>query len=192
MHIPFQNYIAYKPFKGLHDLYKGEYTLDKSQIEVIESLTIGDIYTDLSDSIKVILIQQIDGVFRKTDKEKAKIINPEVEVKVTPKVNTIMFPCTEEFAQSCDRQLLLKFLEKWSQEYDEQQGLYKLMKFQYTQGESPSFVIDSQNISFGGLSLMKLNHKKANKYGRPKIIPAHKIENRFESNCTPDFYIDIG
>ncbi|KAI7876156.1 uncharacterized protein EV154DRAFT_68450 [Mucor mucedo] len=163
MHIPFQKYFAYKPFKGLRDLYKGEYNLDTSEIKVIELITIGDIYTDLSDIIKAIFLQQMDPMFQDTSKGTEKIISTETKVKVSPKVNTIMFPCTENFSQSSDRQILLKFLEKWSEEYDEQQGL----------------------------SLMKKQIKSANKFRDPKVISASAEKRSFDFYYSPSYFINV-
>ncbi|KAG2211006.1 hypothetical protein INT47_000166 [Mucor saturninus] len=113
MHIPFQRYFAYKPFRGLRDLYKGEYNLDTSEIKTSQVISASaekrsfDFYNSPSYFINVdITLTTVDFLILYEEEGNVDIIGTEIEQWLDMSVKGNWIQKNVAYAISVDKWLL--------------------------------------------------------------------------------------
>lgn len=158
----------------LQDLYDEKYGLKNEEIEYIQSITIKDIYQDLTDAVESVFVNQMALFFKNTSKNKLKMM---------------MIVYTQIIYEQYDKIFLLKCIEKFSSIYGEHQNLY------ISHGHdsySSIFATGMQRIQ-GSLGVIKKKIRESIKYADPKIIPTIvkkkvQIDDTFESH----YFVHLG
>ncbi|KAG2201453.1 hypothetical protein INT47_001502 [Mucor saturninus] len=170
MNIDFQMFLNYQPFEELEDLIYGNFNLSQTEIENIESITVNDMYEELSHCVKIDFMNQISDLLTDTD-----------GIKVSE-----LFICFSEEFVDIDNFVLLKLIEKWLKDYGDQQGSYRIITPGLYSPKGFSFFIDRETVETGTRELVKKKFRESCKHRDPKIVFGNTKVESFK----PVYYIN--
>lgn len=111
---------------------------------------------------------------------------------IDTKLITMWIFYTDQFSLEDDRILLLKHLEKWSEEYVEQQSQYKVMPPEEPDYYSLTFRLALSIKSYGSSSLVNSHIKESFKESEPVTIISNIKGEQFENPLNPFYVVKIG
>ncbi|KAI7873625.1 uncharacterized protein EV154DRAFT_93162 [Mucor mucedo] len=150
--LTFQEVLLCQPFNGLSELYEKQYNLEKMEIDVLQSLTVEDIYKDLFASAEIEFMDKMQFLLQGVTERKDRLM--------------IIF-YQDELKYNFESLVLLKLIEKWSKTYSEEQAdSYELIE----KYEKLSFLFEVQYRQDGLTDLVGNQMQEFNIRRDPIII----------------------
>ncbi|KAG2193498.1 hypothetical protein INT47_005023 [Mucor saturninus] len=152
-----------------------EYNLEQSNIDFIESVTIKDIYEDFPEISETTFTDQMNSMFQHSDKANITAIL----------IHTI------DRTPMWDWIFLTKHIDKWFQEYGEQQRRCELMTFIKNDIECVNLKLDAFDRMKGCSNLVINPIKESNKNRDPAITTANSKDIWSEESLGPVYFINL-
>ncbi|KAG2208760.1 hypothetical protein INT47_007859 [Mucor saturninus] len=167
--LTYQEVLSCQPFYGLSELYEKQYNLKKIEIDVLQSLTVDDIYKDLYASAETEFMDKLQFLLLGVTERKDRLM--------------IIF-YQDELKHNFESVVILKLIEKWSKTYSEEQvDSFELIE----KYEKLSFLFEVQYRQ-DGLTDLVGNQMQEFNIRRDPIIISQDITTEEPESC---YFVNI-